>query len=713
MRYISISLLCVSALLMSGRAQAAATKVVDNGPDGGKKIIAILGDGYGTAQQTRFNTDVDNLLVNGVFGHDFFKENNNAFNVYRVNLVSVDTTVSTRVYNEKGTPSDASDDVIVSTTMKNTALKYIYSGSWAHCWVEESATSNTLVNAAVTANVPNAQYVVILLNKDAFGGCAGGNRQVMPRGIDWTVMAHEFGHSVGGLADEYDQPSTYTGLPYNKVNCSTNKTATTVPWRRFVSPSTPMPTTLLAGMDGNRSVGAFEGCDYKNKGVFRPVDNCRMRGNTPDYCPVCRTQMKRLLYPALAQNFSKSINGDFTGDGRQDVVLYNGNDLRLYTTSAYPYTLNLTETYNNVVPAGPGGAVWTIGASDQFFTGDFDGDGKTDLYVFNGTNTLGMLKSTGAGFQCIAKYSSYLGTYGTRYTLTSGDKFQVGDFNGDKKADLFIYNSTSWAAPWASTFLSNGTTVSLSSIHGSTIGTWTLKPHDQIFLADFNGDGKTDLYIMNNQDWGASKYFGMIKSTGPDFAVVTYYLNSMASYSLLANDKVMVGDFNGDKMADIYVVNTNTYATFLYMLKSTGTGLAYVNSYNNKLGTSYYLSTWILGLADKYFVSDVNKDGKADLFAYNTSVAGAERLGALTTTGTGLSGQFATDWVGGWNLGPADSLSVANYEGGVGAADIFIRNNEWFGLIRKTTAGFWLDRLYYHWIYTALYDSAPWSDGFP
>ncbi|MEN9308727.1 MAG: hypothetical protein RL173_2659 [Fibrobacterota bacterium] len=713
MRHLSISLLCASTIFMTQPANAAATKVVDNGPDAGKRIIAVLGDGYGSAQQARFNSDVDNLLVNGVFGHDFFKEEHNAFNVYRVNLVSVDSNVSTRVYNENGTPDNGSDDIIVSTTMKNTPLKYIYSGSWAHCWVEPSATSETLINNALAANVPNAQFVVILLNQNSFGGCAGGNRQVMPRGIDWTVMAHEFGHSVGGLADEYDNASTYTGAPYNKVNCTTNSGSTTVPWKRFVSPTTAMPSTLIAGVDANRTVGAFEGCDYKNRGIFRPVHNCRMRGNTPDYCPVCRTHMKKLLYPAAAQDFSKSITMDFSGDMKDDVVLYNGNDLRLFKVSAYPYTLSLTETYNNQVPAGTGGAVWNIGTSDQYFPADFDNDGKTDLYVFNGSNAVGMLKSTGSGFQCIARYSGTLGSVGSLYSLTNGDKFQVGDFNGDKKADLFVYNATNWGAPYATTFLSTGTAVNLSVIKGTSIGTWTLKPNDQIFLADFDADGRTDLYMVNNQDWAGSKYFGMIKSTGTDLTLVTSYLNTVASYSLLANDKIMVGDFDGDKRADVYVVNTNTYATFLYMLKSTGTGMAYVNSYNNKVGTSFYLSTWPLNPADQYYVSDVNRDGKADLTTFNTAVSASERLGALTSNGTGISGQYATDWVGGWNLGAADKISVSHYDGATGSPTVFIRNNEWFGLLRKNASSFGMDRLYYHWIYTALYDAAPWSDGFP
>jgi hypothetical protein len=34
-------------------------------------------------------------------------------------------------------------------------------------------------------------------------------------------------------------------------------------------------------------------------------------------------------------------------------------------------------------------------------------------------------------------------------------------------------------------------------------------------------------------------------------------------------------------------------------------------------------------------------------------------------------------------------------------------------MIRRSASGFWLDRIYYHWIYSPLHDSKPWSDTMP
>ena len=118
----------------------SVTQILKSGPPGLKKNIAVLGDGFAAGDQTTYNDKVKELLIDGVFGHDYFYEDAQAFNIFRVNLISNDSGVSQRVYDEHGTPSDASDDTIVSTTLKDTALGYIFSGSWAHCWLEGSAT---------------------------------------------------------------------------------------------------------------------------------------------------------------------------------------------------------------------------------------------------------------------------------------------------------------------------------------------------------------------------------------------------------------------------------------------------------------------------------------------------------------------------------------------------------------------------------------------
>ena len=54
MRYTRLPLFLFGlAFLFTSTAQAQCTEVVNNGPDSSKKIIAVMGDGYAAADQTK------------------------------------------------------------------------------------------------------------------------------------------------------------------------------------------------------------------------------------------------------------------------------------------------------------------------------------------------------------------------------------------------------------------------------------------------------------------------------------------------------------------------------------------------------------------------------------------------------------------------------------------------------------------------------------
>ncbi|MGH9713335.1 MAG: FG-GAP-like repeat-containing protein [Candidatus Acidiferrales bacterium] len=698
--------LVLPLLAFNASAQCVAptcAKIIDNGPDTGKKVLVVMGDGYAAADQNKYDGDVYNLITNGMFANEFFAENHNAFSVYRLNLTSVDSGVSQRVYN---------GNTVVSTTMKNTALEYIWSGSWAHCWLEHSANTDTLKQNALNASVPNYEYVMVILNQDSYGGCNRGPQDIVtPRQVVWQVMAHESGHGMGGLMDEYSAVGPYTGGPVNGPNCSTVVDRTNVHWNRFISPTTALPTTFTGGMDSNRTVGMFDGCATNSSGIYRPVNNCRMNSNTPPYCPVCYTIMKGRLYPSLGQNFSDAVTGDFTGDGKRDVLIHNGDDIAIYRVNPTSSTLDLLWIANNIVPAAPGGNTWQPAPHDQYYVLDFDGDGKDDIVVFNGVDWvmpyLGLLRSTGTGLQGVARYDSSIPGF---WQMTSGDKFFVADFNGDRKKDLFIFNGNNWAIPYLGMLRSNGNSLSGLARYDGSLPGWQMRPGDQFFAGDFDGDGKQDLYVFNGNNW-SYKYLGMLKSSGASLSDVKLFTSGLPGWTMQTNDQFFVGDLDGDGKDDLYVFNPSNWAyAYLLMARSTGNNLSFVHRYDSSSAAAN-IPGWYMTRGDRFFISDANKDGKADLFVSNPKINWSfSYLGTLLSTGSSLTGSWSQEWVGGWHLGPADKILSTNYESGRGEADIYIRNNDWFGLLRRAPAGFVMDRIYYHWIYTALYDSTPWSD---
>lgn len=258
-------------------------KIIDNGPDAKRMVIVVLGDGYAQNDQEKYRKDVQKLVVDGVLAHDVYGDNRRAFNVYRVDLVSAESGVST--------PTDS----------KDTALKLVYTGVWESCWINPSSQTTALIKAA--AKGIDYNFVLLMCNESGFGGCQSGKRMYITSGINWDLVAHEYGHAVAGLFDEYVEKQTaYTGPVINVGNCSTVLDRSKVVWRSLIAASTPIPTKPGVGV-GAATVGMFEGCNTFKKKIYRAADNCLMRESdqspVPSFCPVCRPLMTTALAPFL------------------------------------------------------------------------------------------------------------------------------------------------------------------------------------------------------------------------------------------------------------------------------------------------------------------------------------------------------------------------------------------------------------------------------
>jgi hypothetical protein len=671
------------------------------GPVGLKKNLAILGDGFAAGDQAAYNTWVQNVVLSGVFGHDYFYEDASAWNIYRVNLESATSGISTRQYDEHGTPADGGDDTVMSESIIDTALGIIYSGSWAHCWLEYGADSENRISTALSTWVPDCQFVLIVLNTPNFGGCGGGGRAHVTLGSSWDVIAHEFGHGLGGLPDEYSVNGNYTDPEPPDVDLTINTNRNTLKWRNFVDPSTPIPTGVGAGADytagpkpatwdDNQDVGLFEGGATRNTGIYRPVVNCRMRGNLPPYCPICYTQFKRIYDEFTDHTFERCYAADFTGDGRSDVLVHSGNSIQVFWSDGT--NLDLSFSAVGIVPGS-----WEFQPNDQFFVGDFNGDDKDEVAVFNGSDWimpyLGLLADDGAGgLRLIARYDGDIPGWGG---FAQNDRFFVGDLTGDGKADLVVFNGLDWSMPYVGTLTSTGAGFQLTRRYDGDIPGWGgLARNDELFLGDFNGDGKADLYIFNGLDWSMS-YVGLFRSVRNSFRLVARYDGDIPGWGGLAShDRLHVGDFNGDGKADLYIFNGLDWSMpYLGMFASTGSGVTQVARYDGDV------PGWG-GLAqhDRFFPADIAGSSKTGLFVYNSQDWAEEYLGRMIPHGTSLSADFVGDWVGEWNLGSGDAFEVGTFQGAKSGASLFVHNRDWFGVI-TSQQGLALRRIYNRWIH--------------
>lgn len=153
------------------------------------------------------------------------------------------------------------------------------------------------------ADLPT-EHLLILANTDNYGGggiynsytlSAAHNKHFLP------VTVHEFGHSFGGLADEYFYDDQYSNYYHSDVEPWESNITTLADfgdkWKDMLPKGTAIPTSAkgLSNFDMHR-IGVYEGGGYMSKGVYRAFVNCRMRTNeVPDFCGVCRRALRRMI----------------------------------------------------------------------------------------------------------------------------------------------------------------------------------------------------------------------------------------------------------------------------------------------------------------------------------------------------------------------------------------------------------------------------------
>ena len=135
--------------------------------------------------------------------------------------------------------------------------------------------------------------------------------------VPFEHMVHEFGHAFGGLADEYaygDQVET----PYPADTEPWEPNITTLhdfasKWQDMLPKDIQIPTpvdeldkqnvrrlwrtfTQEQKDQLNLKVGVYEGAGYQLHGVYRPVQECRMRINEcEEFCPVCARAIVQMI----------------------------------------------------------------------------------------------------------------------------------------------------------------------------------------------------------------------------------------------------------------------------------------------------------------------------------------------------------------------------------------------------------------------------------
>lgn len=174
----------------------------------------------------------------------------------------------------------------------------------------------------------------------------------------------------------------------------------------------------------------------------------------------------------------RSVDNDFNGDGRSDI---------LWRTSTGTIFNFLGTTNGGVINNGGNSSVAVDPAYSVAGLGDFNGDGRTDILWRNPTN--------GVVFNFLGTASGGFTSNGANSTVNVDNAYQVagtGDFNGDGRTDILWRNSSTGVI-----FNFLGTASGGFSNNGDNsyvaVGTST----QVAGIGDFDGDGRSDILWRN------------------------------------------------------------------------------------------------------------------------------------------------------------------------------------------------------------------------
>lgn len=145
-------------------------------------------------------------------------------------------------------------------------------------------------------------HIIVVLNNEKYGGGAIYNFYSVTslHSMAESVLPHELGHGIGGLADEYvDEDLSYADLhrtTYEPLEPNiTNLVDFKSKWQHLLPEGTPVPTPdAKVPRTENGPLGVYEGAGYSSKGVYRPAMHCMMRDYAP-FCPVCRKRLEEVI----------------------------------------------------------------------------------------------------------------------------------------------------------------------------------------------------------------------------------------------------------------------------------------------------------------------------------------------------------------------------------------------------------------------------------
>jgi hypothetical protein len=390
------------------------------------------------------------------------------------------------------------------------------------------------------------------------------------------------------------------------------------------------------------------------------------------------------VFALSRQDLLNGITADFNGDGKADILRQEKGIWDDDNANIANILISTGTGFNQInLPAG----LDLRGDYTNLYVGDFNGDGKSDIlrqekasWDNDNSNTANLLISTGTGFNKIVLSEDF---------WLHGDftNLYVGDFNGDGKSDILRQEKGTW-----DDYNDWGVASLLTSTGTGFTQTW-LPPElsvagdsTKLYVGDFNGDGKSDILrqkrtIADNDNINTAS---LLISTGTSIGNVAIFGNIALSEDFWLQEdftNLYIGDFNGDGKSDILRQEKSFWDNDAF---NTANLLISTGTSFNKIVLDENLS--LKGDFTNLYVGDFNGDGKSDVIRQEKGVwdnDNSNTANLLISTGTGFNKIVLAESL---NLGGDYTNLYTGDFNGDGKSDVIRQEKGWYNYNNQSTA---------------------------
>lgn len=247
----------------------------------------------------------------------------------------------------------------------------------------------------------------------------------------------------------------------------------------------------------------------------------------------------------------KHVAGDFNNDGI-DEMLSISEDMLYAKLHQYNDAINeWSKLWDN---AGfPWIAPWYMNVDDQFFAGDFNNDGTDELLCLGGNGL---------------------------------------------NAKLVNYTGSGWLPIW-------------DNLGNSYLGSWNTGVDDRYLICDFDGNGSDDVICFSASglyckvlSYSSGNWITLYGNGGSGKIIP----NGGSHWNLGVSDIYQVGDFDGDGKGELLMINENNHHAKLFEFGKSAWNYRWGNGGNGKL------NVWSMTPGSKYYAYDLDEDNKTDIF---------------------------------------------------------------------------------------------------